>query len=398
MKEVNPAGIEERKNNRIRRRRPFWVKGPNRVWSVDGHDKLARFGFEIYAAIDAYSRFILWCYTGHSNRTAVSVDKQFLETVRATGKFPKVIRSDMGSETSLLCNSQLTLRRAEKPGLLFRKAYSFGTSTKNQRIEHWWNLLADGQTQTWRSIFGGLENDGYFDGGDIDKTALQFIYMGMIRSHVHSFVAEHNRHRIRAQSKRSHYLPTGRPHQMYHHPSHGVRDYAAHPDPFVIQALLARYDNYNLDEYLVPETRELCQRLLQNGGFPTSFTFADNHIQAYIYLREALVNYAWSRQPEEPAIWILEKPLGAEDWINNNVQAEIGKEIERERSRRIPLRPGEGTFVLEGTDNEEEGQLDMDAVVNEDDNNDEWQSQLREAAPGNVLGEDVDDDGLVLLI
>ena len=40
------------------------MKGPNRVWSIDGHDKLTRFGIEIYAMIDAYAQFILDAYVG----------------------------------------------------------------------------------------------------------------------------------------------------------------------------------------------------------------------------------------------------------------------------------------------------------------------------------------------
>ncbi|KAF8471081.1 hypothetical protein BDZ91DRAFT_653668, partial [Kalaharituber pfeilii] len=147
------------------------------LWSIDGHDKLSRFGFQIYGAIDAYSRFMLWCYIGHSNRTAVSVNRQFLDTVSKLNCFPKLVRSDMGKETLLLCNSQLTLRRVQKPNLPFEKIYSYGTSTRNQRIESWWNLLANAQTDPWRAIFVGLEQRGYFDGGAIDQSCLQYIYM-----------------------------------------------------------------------------------------------------------------------------------------------------------------------------------------------------------------------------
>jgi len=86
----------------------FIVKGPNRVWSIDGHDQLSRFGFEIYGCIDAYSQYIIWCYVGHSNRTEISVSKQYLETVCTMGQFPKLIRSDMGRELALLCASHLS--------------------------------------------------------------------------------------------------------------------------------------------------------------------------------------------------------------------------------------------------------------------------------------------------
>ena len=77
-------------------RKEYFVKGPNRVFSIDGHDKLSRFGFEIYGAIDAYSRDIVWCYVGISNRTVVSVNKQYLRLIRHTLDMPKLICSDKG--------------------------------------------------------------------------------------------------------------------------------------------------------------------------------------------------------------------------------------------------------------------------------------------------------------
>jgi hypothetical protein len=42
----------------------YIVEGPNAVWSVDGYEKLANWGIQIYAAIDAYSRYIIWFYVG----------------------------------------------------------------------------------------------------------------------------------------------------------------------------------------------------------------------------------------------------------------------------------------------------------------------------------------------
>jgi hypothetical protein len=131
----DPDGNELRRRSTLRKWGQFIVKGPNRVWSIDWRDKLSRFGFEIYGCIDAYSRYIIWCYVGHSNRTQISVCKQYLETVCTMGKFPKLIRSDMGRELALLCASHLSLRRTDKPDLPFLKADIFGTSTKNQPIE-----------------------------------------------------------------------------------------------------------------------------------------------------------------------------------------------------------------------------------------------------------------------
>jgi len=128
----NPDGNELQRQSTLRKRGQFIVKGPNCVWSIDGHDKLSRFEFEIYGCIDAYSRYIIWCFMGHYNRTQISVSKYYLETLCTMGNFSKLIRSDMGRELALLCASHLSLRRTEKPDLPSHKPYSFGTSTKNQ--------------------------------------------------------------------------------------------------------------------------------------------------------------------------------------------------------------------------------------------------------------------------
>jgi hypothetical protein len=68
-------GSEARKPG-IKRKRQLKcliIPGPDHLWSIDGHDKFRNYGIEIYAAIDAYSRRIIWAYCGNSNRTQASV-------------------------------------------------------------------------------------------------------------------------------------------------------------------------------------------------------------------------------------------------------------------------------------------------------------------------------------
>jgi hypothetical protein len=57
-------GVAARTAKAYRQQLRYQIKGPNRVWLVDGHDKLKRFGFEIYRMVDAYARFILNVYVG----------------------------------------------------------------------------------------------------------------------------------------------------------------------------------------------------------------------------------------------------------------------------------------------------------------------------------------------
>ena len=59
-----PDAIERRVRNMQRHRGEYIVPGPNFVWSLDGYMKLSPYGIEIYASIDAYSRYIIWIYVG----------------------------------------------------------------------------------------------------------------------------------------------------------------------------------------------------------------------------------------------------------------------------------------------------------------------------------------------
>lgn len=52
--------------------------------------KLSLYGIEIYAAIDGYSRYILWVYIGISTRTAISVYKQYINVVSTFRYLPQV--------------------------------------------------------------------------------------------------------------------------------------------------------------------------------------------------------------------------------------------------------------------------------------------------------------------
>lgn len=100
LKQLNPQAVAERRPGVHKKRREnASFHGPDWCWCLDGHDKLARYGIEIYAAIDAFSRRIIWFHCGLSNRTQVSVLCQYLQAVRKVGKCPDFLRTDHGAET-----------------------------------------------------------------------------------------------------------------------------------------------------------------------------------------------------------------------------------------------------------------------------------------------------------
>lgn len=55
-KKIYPQGFERRSKQARHHRGKIITPGPNFCWSMDGHCKLERHGFQIYAAIDVYSR------------------------------------------------------------------------------------------------------------------------------------------------------------------------------------------------------------------------------------------------------------------------------------------------------------------------------------------------------
>lgn len=261
--------------------------------------------------------------------------------VRSTGKIPKLIRSDKGTETGLIACSHTLLRQASKPNLPFEKAYFFGKSVKNQRIEAWWNILTDGQTESWKQYFARLESEDLFQEDKIDVACLQFIYMDMLRIHILRCVDIHNNHSIHKQAKRDHYLPTGKPFKMYFYPESEI-DYSRFADNHVLKQLELEVAQYNLDDYLPLETIALFQSLLFSTGLPISFSYQDKHEEAYIFLRRAV----WKLVIGGGEIKIFNQLQGADEWVEQD-------RLEQEILNHADM--GCGDYELKiGTTNEED--------------------------------------------
>ncbi|KAL4872283.1 hypothetical protein BDV12DRAFT_183231 [Aspergillus spectabilis] len=203
--ELAPTAVRRRLCDLQHHHGAYIVPGPNFIWSIDGYLKLAPYGIEIYAAIDAYSRYIIWVYVGVSACTAVSVLRQFLDTLEITQQQPRYVRSDRGTETILLAEAQYKLQQSLHPEISIKDCYLYGTSTANQRIEAWWNQLTRGLLFRYRDYFRALLEEGIFSSYTLsDQVALYAIYMPLLRNQIYSFVRTWNCHRIRKQKNRPH--------------------------------------------------------------------------------------------------------------------------------------------------------------------------------------------------
>lgn len=152
VRQIDPAGIERRTRDLYRRRGEYIVPGPDYIWSCDGHDKLAKWGVQIYAAIDAYSRHIVWLYVGVSNRTMRSILYQYLQAVKAHKFAPRALRLDRGIETLFLAEAQFAMHRTSGSENVenLTDCVFYGTSQANQRIESWWAQLEKSCLGRWR--------------------------------------------------------------------------------------------------------------------------------------------------------------------------------------------------------------------------------------------------------
>jgi hypothetical protein len=67
-----------------RKKGKYIVPGPDFVWCIDGYMKLELFGIEIYAAIDGYSRYIIWTYVGSRLGSGTPLSNTPFDTPSAT--------------------------------------------------------------------------------------------------------------------------------------------------------------------------------------------------------------------------------------------------------------------------------------------------------------------------
>jgi hypothetical protein len=257
QKILDPEDVAQRQPGfRKPRLENYVTSGPNFLWCLDGHDKLAQYGIQIYAAVDAYSRKIIWFYCGNSNRTAISVIRQYLNTVKAIGLCPRFIRTDHGTETFLLCDIHFSLfieaelRKGLSDeyyqSLRISDCYIYGPSTRNVRAEGLWRLQGFTTTVTWLEYFRSLQLATpplYRQDQLADQVVFRYLFMPILRDELVSFVGTWNAHKIHAQPNRSHHVP-GVPDELYRT---GQQEGFV-PDVEVLSALESQLPDYGNDK------------------------------------------------------------------------------------------------------------------------------------------------------
>ena len=231
QRELIPNLVTQRAPNQPRRRQDDYITaGPNHIWSCDGHDKLAQFGIQIYGAIDAYSRKIVWFYCGNANRSQFSVGRQYLQAVKQLGYAPRLLRTDKGSETIIMAaiHYQLylafdSIRINQPSNAHINECYIYGSSTANVRIERLWSQLRHVVTGKFILLFKWLADKTLFQHWLFaDQICLLFVFMPLVRAELAAYVASHNEYPIRRQKNRPYHVP-GVPNNLYEQPPYATQ-------------------------------------------------------------------------------------------------------------------------------------------------------------------------------
>ena len=127
----------------------YIVPEPNYLWSIDGHVKLKAWGIEIYAAVDAYSWNVVWNYVEITACTAVSVLRQYVDTLKDEQVHSCILRSDCGVETPLVAAAHHEFVKKHDSDIDLEDCYFYEISTKNVWVEKWWGNLTESQLYVW---------------------------------------------------------------------------------------------------------------------------------------------------------------------------------------------------------------------------------------------------------
>jgi hypothetical protein len=259
--------------------------------------------------------------------------------VRRLKKIPRCLRADKGVETPLLAWAHVLLRRATYyqeeginiPDLPFERAFSWGTSTRNIRIERWWKSLATFCLNEVRGHFQKLSKDQHFDKVRPDRIAIKYVYMRPIRRRIDEFVHTYNISPIRKQKHRGHYLPTGKPRKLFLYPKDGQHYHEKLHMP-TLDWLDSLVKDHDIDSYLPDEMMDLCQSLLDKKGWTIDVMEAlvinqeSNHEEMYLYLREQLQRI-WIGPKGTTILQELVTPLGARHVVEREISRQEDSEI-----------------------------------------------------------------------
>jgi hypothetical protein len=177
----------ESRKSRTLVRRVYYAPHPHYVWHVDGHHKLRHYKLCVHGGVDGCTRLVVMLEC-HDNNRAVTLLEQFGRAV-ALHSFPLYLRTDHGGE-NVLMHQCMRIARGDQSSLL-------GSSTRNQRIEHFWHYVWTKVLYPFVVVFEALEEYGVDYEDDEHVFCLHFLFVPIINLALQHFAAYWNSHKMR---------------------------------------------------------------------------------------------------------------------------------------------------------------------------------------------------------
>ncbi|XP_055011705.1 uncharacterized protein LOC129409478 [Boleophthalmus pectinirostris] len=228
---------------------------------------------------------VIWLHAFSTNSNPKVVAGYFVNEVKEREGAPMRIRSDMGTENSVLEELQRFLRSNHENS---DPCYITGSSNHNQRIEQWWGVLRKHHAQYWMNIFQDLKNNDTFSGDFLDKNLLQFTCMEIIEKELQEVARLWNTHTI--SCSRNTACPRGKPLIMYRLPHlFGCTDHLKTASMEQIE--LCREEILPRGPYPCDESvfEICCLAMAENNLHPPSSS--NEAVELYLFLRDYIHMY-----------------------------------------------------------------------------------------------------------
>ena len=207
LRVIDPQGVEERSRYKLKRRR-YSVPGPNYMYHIDGFDKLKKFGFAIHGCVD--SKKVMWLHVSTTNNKPEVIAYYYLQCIREFNVLPNIIRSNRGTENSLIHLLHMGLRYYHNDENAGMNSFIKGKSTANERIEKYWNHLRKHTVEFYISFFKTMQEKNVLDISNmVHIECLRFCFGPLLKHDLNSAKNDWNRHRKRRQNNTN--LPSGIP-------------------------------------------------------------------------------------------------------------------------------------------------------------------------------------------
>ena len=145
----------------------------------------------IHGAVDGFSRKVIWLKLARSNNNPVVPVFFYFQAIRTIGKLPLLLRTDCGTETSMMAGLHSFLHNDIS-------LHQYGKSVTNQRIENWWSHYRRGYSNWHINFFKQLvDNNIYELGNYVHAECAWFVFSDLLKCELNEVKRHWNSHYIR---------------------------------------------------------------------------------------------------------------------------------------------------------------------------------------------------------